>query len=88
MRTAHYHKLKVGRVLNATSITHGNNELDLHVGIWVNREVLENFAPSLLDSRCFDDIWSMGKLIQVKGDITALPVTGITTYTLRSFLEP
>ncbi|KAJ5365336.1 hypothetical protein N7517_008222 [Penicillium concentricum] len=43
------HKLKVGRLSNATPSAHRNNEFDLHVGLWVNREVLETFAPSLLD---------------------------------------
>lgn len=57
------HKLKVGRLLNATPSAHGNNEFDLHVGLWVSREVLETFAPSLLDSKCSDEIWSLGELI-------------------------
>lgn len=34
----------------------GNTEFDLCVGLWVEREVLEKMAPSLLASRCFHNI--------------------------------
>ena len=37
-----------------------DNEFDLHIGLWVGREVIEKMAPTLLDSSCFNNILSMG----------------------------
>ncbi|KAJ5775848.1 uncharacterized protein N7511_000859 [Penicillium nucicola] len=62
--------LDVWRVSDVKPSVDGDNEVDLHIGLWVEREVLEQMAPSLLESRCFENIQSMGKLIQFEDPIT------------------
>lgn len=47
----------------------GDKEFDLQVALWLKSEVLEEVAPCLLGkhnrdpSMCFNDIWSIEKLI-------------------------
>lgn len=48
--------LEAWRVSDATQSVDGDNEFDLHIGLWVEREVLERMALSLLESRCFKNI--------------------------------
>lgn len=48
--------LKVCLVSDAKPSVDRANQFDLHIGLWVEREVIEKVAPSLLDSRCFNNI--------------------------------
>lgn len=59
--TTHSEVLEVWRVSDAKPSVDGGSEFDLHIGLWVEREVLEKVAPSLLGSRCFNTYLEYGK---------------------------
>ncbi|KAJ5737311.1 uncharacterized protein N7483_002436 [Penicillium malachiteum] len=49
-------KLDVRQISDAQPSVNSETEVDLHIGLWVERGVVEKLAPSLLDKRGWSEV--------------------------------